>query len=393
MIVYVLLDAFRGDYINKEHTPFLSSLVSNPDNYFVRYIVPSLSFCERTEIFSGLTPEESYFFTAIGRDIDNSPLKRYGMILKVLHVLEKMLFSHHKLNRYFRYALSVCFKLLDINLKPYYIPLNQISNYRLTEDHADIRVHDFESNIFKYLDDLDLNYYFDTFTSLSDNKSVDDEERIELALKNLDKDIVFLYLGKPDALGHFYGPNSEKFTKKLSELDQTVEELISKINFQTKDQATVIINGDHGMSQVTFTFDAKKYLLNKFKEFSKESYEIFLDSTLLRIWTKDNDLINSIKSDEKLHELGIFIYEDADEKFKKLYGDLVWCINSGGLILPNFFQLNKVNGMHGYIPSESEHYGTLIIHRPKGNYEKANTISLNRINSVLIGEIKSRYQN
>ena len=277
MIVYILLDAFRGDYINKEHTPFLNSLVSKPDNYFVRNIVPSLSFCERTEIFSGLTPEESYFFTAIGRDINNSPLKRYGKILKVLHVLEKMIFSHNKLNKYFRYALSICFRLLSINLKPYNIPLNQISNYRLTEDHTDVREHDFESNVFKYIDQLDLNYFYDSFTSLSDTKSIDDEERIELALKNLDKDIVFLYLGKPDALGHLYGPHDEKFTDKLGELDQAVDQLISKINSQTKDHATVIINGDHGMSQVKFTFDAKKYLLKKFKEFSKENYEILLN--------------------------------------------------------------------------------------------------------------------
>ena len=47
----VLIDAFRHDYLSKEHTPFLWSLLEA--GHYVERLEPSFGVCERTEILVG----------------------------------------------------------------------------------------------------------------------------------------------------------------------------------------------------------------------------------------------------------------------------------------------------------------------------------------------------
>ena len=61
-VILILLDACRGDYINKKNTPFISSL-SKQGTYY-KYLKPEFGFCERTEILVGKKPLESGYFTA-----------------------------------------------------------------------------------------------------------------------------------------------------------------------------------------------------------------------------------------------------------------------------------------------------------------------------------------
>ena len=77
-IVLFLLDAYKEEYISKSNTPFLYNLAN--EGKYIEKIIPSAGFCERTEIFFGLKPNESGFFTAIGFDPDNSPYKRSRML-------------------------------------------------------------------------------------------------------------------------------------------------------------------------------------------------------------------------------------------------------------------------------------------------------------------------
>jgi hypothetical protein len=149
------------------------------------------------------------------------------------------------------------------------------------------------------------------------------------------------------------------------------------------------------MSDVTFHFDAKKHVETICKENNVDPscIEFFIDSTLLRIFTISEIAKDLILTDELLRKNGSFIYQDSTSQFKSFYGDIIWCINSGGLILPNYFQFKKVNGMHGYIPVNQEHYGTLIIRNPKSNYSKKRQIKLIDVNKIIRKEINERFKN
>ena len=180
MIVYVLLDAFRSDYINKENTPFLYDLTKQKNVFYSKEVVPSFSFCERIEIFSGVNVEESLFFTAIGRDIKSSNYKKLKYYFLILHYIDISLVSiNYNLKKLFRKIFTKIHQQLGLKLKLYNIPLNIISNYRLTEDNMDIRSYDFEKNIFKKIKKHKLKIlYNQTFTSLTTKYNLNDDQRL-----------------------------------------------------------------------------------------------------------------------------------------------------------------------------------------------------------------------
>jgi len=156
---------------------------------------------------------------------------------------------------------------------------------------------------------------------------------------------------------------------------------------------TFIINGDHGMSDVTFMCDVKTHIneICKKSNIDTSNIDLFIDSTLLRVYTNEIEAMDIIMNDKVLNKLGSFVYQDEGPEFKKYYGDLIWCIKSGGLILPNYFQNSLINGMHGYIPNTIEHYGTLIIKNPKYKHDIQNSIKLIQVNKIIRNEIEKRY--
>ena len=86
-VILVLIDALRSDYITEEDSPFLYKFASN--NRYCKKVTQSRSFCERAEIFTGLSPRESGYFTAIGYGPEDSPYK--GMkILSAFSLFEKI---------------------------------------------------------------------------------------------------------------------------------------------------------------------------------------------------------------------------------------------------------------------------------------------------------------
>lgn len=392
MIVYILLDAFRGDYISKENTPFLHSLSEKRNNSFYESVVPSLSFCERTEIFSGIEPTESLFFTALKRDPNKSSFKKFKVLLNILHSIELLLKLNGKYKRLYRKIISKAFKLWKIKSKVYNIPLNELWKYSLSEDYIDIRKATFEKNIFQLLSDKNLKVLYKTFTSLSGDFFSKDSDRIEYLKREYSNfDFILLYIGEPDSKGHAYGPSSSKFMDYLKKMDNELRIMIEIIKSNTP---TIIINGDHGMSDVTFHIDAKKHIetICRENDINLSSIELFLDSTLLRIYTSSESVKNLILNDKFLHKNGSFIYENSSPQFKKFYGDIIWCINSGGLILPNYFQSEKIKGMHGYIPSRQEHFGTLIIQNPRSIHIEKKQIKLIEVNTIIRKEINERYK-
>ena len=395
MIIYVLLDAFRGDYITQIDTPFLHSITKDDKkNVFYRDVIPSLSFCERTEIFSGLEPEKSLFFTAFEKNPQCSEFKAFKLLLNALHAVEISLKFKGKGKMLFRKVLGKFFKIFKIKAQIYNIPLNEIWKYALSEDYDDIRNAPFENNIFKLLSNKDIRVLYKTFTSLSGDFLFNDEERFEYVRQGYSYyDFIFLYVGGSDAMGHKYGPSSKIFSKYLFELDGKLKNLVECID--ENNNYTFIINGDHGMSDILFDFDIKKHLevICNENNTNLSTVELFIDSTVCRVYSSDENIKRIILNDKLLNTKGSFVYQNSSPTFKELYGDIIWCINTGGLIFPNYFQFSLIKGMHGYIPSNHEHYGTLIIKNPQAKSLSKKRIKLTDVNKIIRNEINERFKN
>ena len=72
-ILFILLDAFRHDYINPVDTPFLYA--GTRRGVYARKLKTTTGFTQRTSIFTGAMGMESDMFTMFTFDYDGSPFR------------------------------------------------------------------------------------------------------------------------------------------------------------------------------------------------------------------------------------------------------------------------------------------------------------------------------
>lgn len=380
-VILFLLDAFRYDYISKETTPFLWDCTKK--GKYIKHIIPSAGFCERTEIFTGLKPNESGFFTAIGFDPEKSQYKT-NYLLSLFGKIETLIcrFDNKKLKPsvYFR---KIIFKLLQkkfssYKLKPYNIPFSFLKYFNLTEDEFEMNTKDFFAtpSIFKFVEMKGGFSFLDAFTSLGMPSNGTDIDRINIALlAHQEMDYLFtpIYIGVIDAEGHKYGPKSGELKIELNKLDRVLMNSVDKFS-EIDETIKFVFLGDHGMTEIRLKLDVESILLKEAKSLrlkKGKDYIYFLDSTILRVWFLTEKaqikLELALRNNDILSKNGEIISDDIAEKYSipisdRRYGDFAWWANSGVLIFPDFFHIkNPYNGMHGYKPKEKSTYGTCLV--------------------------------
>ncbi|MEK6914113.1 MAG: alkaline phosphatase family protein [Nanoarchaeota archaeon] len=130
-------------------------------------------------------------------------------------------------------------------------------------------------------------------------------------------DIDFFYFGDLDNLGHEYGTKDSKIIEAVKRIDKE----ISKMEFD-------LIFSDHGM------VDIKKIVGVPITR------DCFIDSDMARYWGKEEELEDIIKK--------LPLNDGKIIKWDKKYGDLIFLVDTGILIFPNFWNDKPVKGMHGY---------------------------------------------
>jgi predicted AlkP superfamily pyrophosphatase or phosphodiesterase len=398
-VVFILIDALRSDYITKEDSPFLYNFAKT--NKYYENVTQSRSFCERAEIFTGLSPRESGYFTAIGFSPEDSPYKDIK-ILDILAYPDKLFFK----NRLYNIFRNKLIRLLTIGknilMKSYYIPVNTLKYFNLTEDKFDFRLKngfDGQNNIFNDCKVNGLNIYYDSFTALNFTKPSTDESRLKLVEENIENDynLYLSYIGIIDSSGHKYGPKSKEIKSELKKLDQRLSEFYNNIVLNNKDTKFIFL-GDHGMTKVHTHVNIEKELnelaiINNLK--LGKDYIYFLDSTMFRIWYLNDNALkcidNNLKCNQNLLKNGTFVNKSiAIEKEipfpDKQYGDTLWMANVGVLIFPDFFhKSNPYKGMHGYDVDDLSSKGTCFVSSKK--YEYTENIKLTDVYNILKKEL------
>jgi len=365
-LVIILLDACRGDYISEETTPFLFKLKDN--NRYFKNLVPGYGFCERTEIFVGKAPLESGYFTAFGRCPEESPYKNLRIPLLVLGKIEEF-FSSPFLSKVIRRSIWEVVKNKDGTFYPFRIPLNKLSEFRLTEDGPRNLIDNSDESLYQ----IARKVYKDATTSLNTKLSGSDKDRLDLVLKGIEKPYDFYptYISSLDYIGHQKGPISSEIKNELSSLDSTLEDFYTKLQ-NYENPPTVVFCGDHGMSPIKNIVNIQLVVDHLISEnHLLAGFNIFLDSTMARFWfdEKNSSDISLLKNalENNFKDKGFFLMRADYQNFgipdSDLYGDCIWICQDGILISPDFFSpSNKViNGMHGYQPLAIQHYGFAII--------------------------------
>ena len=398
-VVFVLIDALRSDYISEKDSPFLYNFARK--NKYYKNVTQSRSFCERAEIFTGLSPRESGYFTAIGFSPEHSPYKNIKW-LNFLSFSDKIL-SKRKLYKFFKNRLLrfLTRKKKGI-MSNYAIPPNILKFFDLTEDKYDFRsVNGFEgkNNIFRDCDRAGLNIYYDSFTALNFTKPSSDELRLQQVEDNIDNidNLYLLYIGAMDSSAHKYGPQSKERKAELRRLDQRLFDFYNNIISKRKDTKFIFL-GDHGMTKVHSCIDAGRELNRlavKYNLKIGKDYVYFLDSTMFRVWYLNKNsrklLERELEHNECFLKSGVFVNRLIAKKEEipfpdKRYGDTLWMANLGVLIFPDFFHnVNPYKGMHGYDVNDLSSKGTCIVSGDQ--YEYKEYIRLTDVYGILKKEL------
>ena len=366
-VVLILLDACRGEYLTRGLTPFLARL--SEAGYYAKRVRHSWGFCERSEILSGRDALENGYLAAVGYDPAASPYKKWAKVLKTVAHLSRSV--PHPLSDIWRRGVRFGLRKLGPGMKPYWIPFEWLPLFALTEDrwpptHPDAYG---GNSIIREVHHNGKTVAIDSFTYLGGPRVPSDHHRMRLASRALDNhaDLILVYLGSLDVVGHRYGPESSQMNAVLADVDTQLEAWIGEWTRKHPDIRILII-GDHGMHSVKGAMDAAE-IVHSIKEVAIEDCWWFVDSTMLRVWCANNHDRNRVRQglEEAFGGRGRgFVISEDDPAWEavldsRTFGDIIAICNPGWVLSPDFYRGSSVPcGMHGYDPSIDDEKGMLI---------------------------------
>jgi len=386
--VFIILDAFRWDYLNEEDTPYLWRRAS--EGLHVRRVVSSTGFTQRAAMFTGAYPDRTDCFTMFCYDREGSPYRFLRPLREPLRWLEAGAphFAPFDLvERGLRHR--VLYKLGRIfasHAPPAFIPLHLLPLIGVSEDRVSIHGPGglpFTS-IFDRLREQGGTYRFLMFPDLFG----DDEAVLEATLASVGEghSLYLLQFSDSDELCHRHGSESDVRRQVAAELDRKVR-LVTEAFERAYAAPSFMVVGDHGMMDVETTVDVASAVHGRARDAGlrhSRDYLLFLDSTLARLWFFDNRaraVLQDVLASPPLEGLGGLIDEEMAARYRipppgPRYGEQIWWASPGVLIHPDYFHPRRqvVKGMHGYDSYHEKMMGFALVVAPdygRGSLESA----------------------
>ena len=214
-------------------------------------------------------------------------------------------------------------------------------------------------NIFDHLSRAGVPYHVSDWRDTEENN-----------LKALKRDLeqgkirfALMYMAAMDALLHEVGKESPLVDKKLAWYEQQLEEVL-RTAAAHYEQVRFFICSDHGMATVRRTVDLMSKVEALGLVFGRD-YTATYDSTMGRFWFHNpaareriTALLEQVPEGrilppEELKELGCDFEGDQ-------FGELIFLVEAGTLIVPSHMGLQPITGMHGYHPDAPDSNASLL---------------------------------
>lgn len=354
---------------------FLNEVIKKGDCFYVEKVIPSTGYCEIIEYITGKETEEHRMFTQITAkadwyQIDTNPFLTFLNFIDTLFPFKKLpkikIAYSLILDKFLSYS-NLPEEVINVR---YNIPLNLLPRLQPIESKYEYDSLDFggEENLFVWMKEHNISYDIDDFVNHNKVKGTDKErlDRLENKIVNKGlKEFTLIYIGYGE-LAHFWGTCSERFGEVLRSYSERIRDL-NNLFCGTYDNSQFIILGDHGMVDVVSCLNIRSIINNILGERNLKylkDYIYFIDSALIRVWLREKGLVQLIE--EKLvQSLTDNIEYDQElrnylDKFKPKFGDIILLLRAGYTFFPDFFNVLKNKGMHGYLNRYKEQAGTMI---------------------------------
>ncbi|MDX6765628.1 MAG: alkaline phosphatase family protein [Candidatus Methylacidiphilales bacterium] len=344
--LFIFIDAF-GWEILRRHPDFLTDLA--PYRKPLRTILGYSSACDPS-IISGKMPGEHRLWSSFYFAPATSPFRWLRALrflpaalmnrARVRHLLSRLIKKLHGFTGYFQI---------------YNVPFDKLGLFDYAEkkriwEPGGLPVGE---NIFDQLKQTGKRWYVHD-SSLPDEEKI---RRLEARLEARDIDFAYISLGKLDAWMHAHGPLDAGVSDLVRWYDGQIRALVAKAR-RSYDEVPFWVFTDHGMHDVTDTVDLQKEIVATGLVYGKD-FTAFYDSTMARFWfhrpearARLTALLDAhpkgrLLQDDELQQLGVFFPDHQ-------YGEMVFLVNGGVLIVPSFMGAKRIAGMHGYHPDEPD---------------------------------------
>jgi predicted AlkP superfamily pyrophosphatase or phosphodiesterase len=172
-----------------------------------------------------------------------------------------------------------------------------------------------------------------------------------------------LYMASMDALLHEVGKASPEVDKKLAWYETELNDVLQAAS-EHYQEVRLFICSDHGMATIHTHVDLMSKIEALGLEFGRD-YTATYDSTMGRFWfhnpTARERITNLLEqvpegrilSPKELAQLGCDFEGDQ-------YGEMIFLMNAGALIVPSHMGLKPITGMHGYHPDDPDSDASLL---------------------------------
>jgi Type I phosphodiesterase / nucleotide pyrophosphatase len=354
--LFVFIDACGWEII--KHRPFVKALA--PNRKRLTSVFGYSSACVPS-ILSGAWPVEHRNWCYFVYDPANSPFKS----LRVLRWLPERLTSR----RIFRRWLSKFIKV-QLNFRGYFdlynIPFKYISLYDFTEKRNPLQPGGMNRgpNVFDYLEQRSIPYH----VSCPGQTEKGNLDALSNDIRNERIDFAFLYWPGLDGLLHSVGNQSREIGAKLAEYERWLKQLLALAE-EHYAEVRLYIFSDHGMANCDHLLNLKAKI-DALPLKMAEDYAVVYDSTIARFWFFNDrarqqvtQCLNQVPEgriipDSELADLGALFTD-------RYFGELIFLVNEGVLIVPSHMGLRPIRGMHGYHPDEKQSYAVICTNQDK----------------------------
>jgi predicted AlkP superfamily pyrophosphatase or phosphodiesterase len=354
--LFIMIDACGWEIVRQD--PFLQEQA--PTRKRLGSVFGYSSTCVPS-ILSGRWPDEHRNWCYFVYDPKNSPFK----FLRPFRWLPTALTGR----RIFRRWLS---KLVRYQLKYqgyfdlYNIPFRHIALYDFSEKKSPLKPGGMNRgpNIFDFLERKNIPY----FVSNPDVTEEQNRDDLISAIKGQDIDFAFSYWPGLDGLLHRVGNDSPEVPQRLRLYEDWINQVMTAARGHYE-EVKLYVFSDHGMANCDEHLDLMAKIEALPFEIEKD-YAVVYDSTMARFWffneqarTEITRVLQQVPEgrivgDAELKELRAYF---SDHHF----GELIFLVREGVLIVPSHMGQRPIRAMHGYHPSEKHSFATLFTNQPE----------------------------
>lgn len=348
--LFIFIDACGWEIIRND--PFVQSMA--PHRRRLRSVFGYSSTCVPS-ILSGRWPVEHRNWCFFVYDPLHSPFRHLRWLRWVPQAISS--------RRRFRRVITRLVKK-QMGFKGYFdlynIPFQYIHLYDFSEKKSPLKPGGMNvgSNIFDFLIQKKIAFA----SSDPDLGEWGNRDVLSKAIREEAIDFGFLYWPALDGLLHEVGNQSPQISAKLRDYDQWIADLHAEAQRHYR-EVRLYVFSDHGMANCTVHLDLKRRIESTGLRFGKD-YVVVYDSTMARFWCFHQQAREVIEACLKTVEEGRIVPDQELEQLRTLFpdryfGELIFLVKEGVLIVPSHMGERPITAMHGYHPDEPQSYASL----------------------------------